>query len=361
MIRALIVDDEAPARDRLRHLLAGSGVEVVAEAADGDEAIERIDRLAPDVVFLDIQMPGLSGLDVIARLTPPKPRVVFCTAFDRFAIDAFEHHAVDYLLKPVNRERLLRTIERIASEVRQHRRLQRERDEAVRAQAKLMPADTATAGLECAALCVPAEGVGGDYYDVLPAGEGRMGLAVGDVSGKGMYAGILAAAIQARMQAITAPGCGDAAAAMAELNRLTIGGLDDNRFATVFFGIHDRATSTLEFVNAGHPPALILSPDGTCRLLESTSPAIGWPNGTFVARRERAASGDVIALYSDGMTETTSPDGSDLSVNGFTEILRRHAGLPASALVSASLADVRRFAGGAPAEDDRTLLVARVL
>ena len=71
-------------------------------------------------------MPGLSGLDVAARLEPPRPRVVFCTAFDEFAIDAFEHHAVDYLLKPINRERLMRTVARISGEVDEQRRQVRE-------------------------------------------------------------------------------------------------------------------------------------------------------------------------------------------------------------------------------------------
>ena len=119
MIRALIVDDEEPARERLGRLLSGCGVDVVAEAADGHEALSRIDELAPDLVFLDIQMPGLSGLDVAASLRPPRPRVVFCTAFDRFAIDAFEHHAVDYLLKPVNRDRLARTVTRVSDEIQE--------------------------------------------------------------------------------------------------------------------------------------------------------------------------------------------------------------------------------------------------
>jgi two-component system LytT family response regulator len=114
MIRALIVDDEAPARDRLRRLLAEAGdVEVVGEAEDGERALEQIAALRPTVVFLDIQMPGCSGLEVVASLADPRPRIVFCTAFDEYAVDAFELHAVDYLLKPVNRSRLDKALDRI--------------------------------------------------------------------------------------------------------------------------------------------------------------------------------------------------------------------------------------------------------
>ena len=106
-LRALVVDDEAPARGRLRQLLAErSDVEVVGEAEDGVDALERIHALTPDVVFLDIQMPGCTGLDVAASLGQPRPAIIFCTAFDQHAVDAFELQAVDYLLKPVTRARL---------------------------------------------------------------------------------------------------------------------------------------------------------------------------------------------------------------------------------------------------------------
>ncbi len=114
MIRALLVDDEALARERLRRLLGESpDVEIVGEAADGSEAMERIVALAPSVVFLDIQMPGCTGLDVAASLTDPRPHIVFCTAYDQYAIDAFELHAVDYLLKPITRARLAQALDRV--------------------------------------------------------------------------------------------------------------------------------------------------------------------------------------------------------------------------------------------------------
>lgn len=114
MLRVLIVDDEQPARERLRYLLAGRGdVEVVGEASDGVEATERIAGLQPDVVVLDIQMPGASGLDVAASLGAPRPSIIFCTAFEQHAIDAFELHALDYVLKPVSRARLFAALDRV--------------------------------------------------------------------------------------------------------------------------------------------------------------------------------------------------------------------------------------------------------
>jgi two-component system LytT family response regulator len=108
------VDDEQPARDRLRQLLAGVGdVEIVGEAEDGVQAVEQVAELSPDVVLLDIQMPGCSGLEVVASLGRPRPAIIFCTAFDQYAVDAFELQALDYLLKPVNRARLQLALDRV--------------------------------------------------------------------------------------------------------------------------------------------------------------------------------------------------------------------------------------------------------
>jgi len=114
-IRVLLVDDEQLARERLRRMLAvHPRLEIIDEAEDGEQAIGKIVELEPDLVFLDIQMPECSGLEVAASLPSPRPKIIFCTAFDEYAVDAFELHAVDYLLKPVNRARLAKAVERVS-------------------------------------------------------------------------------------------------------------------------------------------------------------------------------------------------------------------------------------------------------
>ena len=117
-IRALIVDDEALARARLRKLLAGTtDLEIVGECANGPEAIAFIREHRPDMMFLDVQMPEVSGFDVLRALGPELwPAVIFVTAHDRHAMEAFEVHALDYLLKPFTQARLLEAVQR----VRQH-------------------------------------------------------------------------------------------------------------------------------------------------------------------------------------------------------------------------------------------------
>lgn len=113
-IRCLIADDEPLMRERMRDLLAPHATlfPLVAEAANGAEALEQFERLRPDVCFLDIRMPVRSGLEVAGDIAD-RARIVFCTAYDQFAIAAFERGAVDYLLKPVEEERLAVTLERL--------------------------------------------------------------------------------------------------------------------------------------------------------------------------------------------------------------------------------------------------------
>jgi two-component system response regulator LytT len=118
-VRAVIVDDEPLARQELQYLLEDSGqVEIVAQASNGIEAVEIIRRHQPDVIFLDIQMPGLDGFAVLKKLIAsriPLPQIVFATAFDQHAVRAFEVNAVDYLLKPFDRKRVLRTVTRVSA------------------------------------------------------------------------------------------------------------------------------------------------------------------------------------------------------------------------------------------------------
>jgi two-component system, LytTR family, response regulator len=114
MIRVVLVDDEPPACRKLRHLLAHEADFAIAgQASSGAEAVETINRLQPDLVFLDIQLPDSSGFDVIESLEHPRMQVIFVTAYDDFALRAFEVHALDYLLKPVNPDRFAQALRRV--------------------------------------------------------------------------------------------------------------------------------------------------------------------------------------------------------------------------------------------------------
>lgn len=113
-LRILIVDDERPARDKLRRLVtAHVNVAFISEARDGLEALSLVEQNQYDVIFLDIQMPEMDGLSVAQNLTEPAPLVVFVTAYDQFALQAFDANAIDYLLKPYDEERFLRVLQKL--------------------------------------------------------------------------------------------------------------------------------------------------------------------------------------------------------------------------------------------------------
>lgn len=114
--RTIIADDEELARQRLKNLLGeySEKIEIIGEAENGIQCREMIDRLKPDLIFLDIQMPGMNGFEVLQQVSNP-PVVIFCTAYDEFALKAFETNSIDYIVKPVKKERIQKTIEKLDS------------------------------------------------------------------------------------------------------------------------------------------------------------------------------------------------------------------------------------------------------
>lgn len=113
--KTLIIDDEKIARERLKRLLTkfSDKIELIGQAADGEEALEMIKKLQPDLLFLDIQMPVLNGFEMLAKLDSP-PLIIFTTAYDQFALKAFEENTIDYLLKPIEADRLSKAVQKLA-------------------------------------------------------------------------------------------------------------------------------------------------------------------------------------------------------------------------------------------------------
>jgi sigma-B regulation protein RsbU (phosphoserine phosphatase) len=371
-IRALLVDDEEPARDRLRGLLTEiEGIEVVGEACDGTDAVQLIQASRPDLVFLDIEMPGLSGMEVASSLAPPRPRIIFCTAYDQYAIEAFEQHATDYLLKPVNRARLEKAVGRVRQTVLEQESARREVEDATRTQARLLPqCRPPMARLDYDGLCRPARGVAGDYYDFLDLGPGALGLVMADVSGKGMFAGLLMASLQARIQSIAPRHGRELDELVCEANRLMHSSTDINRYATFFYGVFDNATRELTYVNAGHLPPIVLRPRGAGATdrptyevlrLESNGTVIGLlPEACYRQSTMSLREGDLFCAFTDGITEALNGDGEEFGEKRLEQVLMRHAGESAGEICRQVLATLDRFADGASRRDDETLVVGKV-
>jgi CheY-like chemotaxis protein len=264
VIRAFLVDDEPPARARLRQLLIETGgVVVVGEAGNADDAREAIGTSRPDVVFLDIEMPEVTGTQLAASLPEPRPFLVFATAYDRYALDAFAVAATDYLLKPITRGRLAGTLARVRDRLSQQSDLVREMAAASATQSWLLPRSLPPIpGFDCAAVSIAATAVGGDFYLAQPLADGRFSLALGDVSGKGVPAGLVGSSVQARLETMARHVTCSAADAIGDVNRALAGAMESSRFATLAYIEIDPMSGECRIVNAGHPPLVAIGPGG---------------------------------------------------------------------------------------------------
>jgi sigma-B regulation protein RsbU (phosphoserine phosphatase) len=201
--------------------------------------------------------------------------------------------------------------------------------------------------------------VGGDYYDFFPYADGRVAMALGDVSGKGMPASLMMMALQARVQ-VLAEDPGDLGGFMVRLNKATCAKCPSNRFVTFFFCVLDANTGELTFANAGHNPPILVRASGEAEMLAGGGPVLGiLPIAPYSQQRTMLERGDMLVLYSDGVTEATNINYDEYGEDRFIDVLREHRQEPAEAIVEAVTRSLTEFAAGAPQADDITLVVAR--
>jgi phosphoserine phosphatase RsbU/P len=219
------------------------------------------------------------------------------------------------------------------------------------------------AALDYAGVCRPAREVGGDSYDFIALGEGRLGLALSDISGKGIAAALLMASLQALLRS-HAPLPGRELKDLAtDVNRLLVASIPDNRFATLFYGVFDADRRTLTYVNAGHnPPMLLRRGASTATRLEPTGMMLGvFEDAVFGQATVGMQDGDLLVVYSDGVCDALNPAGEDYADARLESFVRAHATLPAAELMDHILEDVTAFGQGIAPFDDMTLVIARVL
>lgn len=200
--------------------------------------------------------------------------------------------------------------------------------------------------------------VGGDYYDFFTYPDGRVALALGDVSGKGMPASLMMMRLQALVQVLTEDPK-DLGALMVRLNKATCAKCPSNRFITFFFSVL-HPDGTLHFANAGHNPPIIVRASGEAEMLEGGGPVLGiLPIAPYSEDRRNLASGDMLVIYSDGVTEATNQNYDEFGEERFIEILSANRHRPAAEIVTVVTQALTDFAAGAPQADDITLVVAR--
>jgi sigma-B regulation protein RsbU (phosphoserine phosphatase) len=253
----------------------------------------------------------------------------------------------------------IRLAEEIAERMEAERRVAREMEIAKEVQARLLPqAPPNLKTLDCAAQCIQARSVGGDYYDFLDFGPERVGFAMADVSGKGVHAALLVATLQAQLRSQSGSGHVDPVQMLEKINSVLWKSTAAEHYATLFFGIYDDSTRQLVYVNCGHNPPLCLRQDGSLRRWVATATVIGlFEHWTCSTGQVELVPGDLLAIFSDGVTEAASGE-DEFGERRLIEELRAHRSLPANEIVAAILNRVQQFSRGAQS-DDLTLLIAR--
>ena len=221
-------------------------------------------------------------------------------------------------------------------------------------------------GLDYAGACRPALGVGGDYYDFLELTGGDLGLAVGDVSGKGIGASLMMASLQASLRGQALHCRDNLAELMKHVNTLLYHTSTSNRYATFFYAQYEAAARKLSYVNAGHNPPFVLRREGgdfTVLRLEEGGAVVGMLPSSFVNYTQgeiQLQAGDVLVGYTDGISEAMNPAEQEWGEDRMLAHLKSVYGQSAADILRALVDGADEFAAGAKQHDDMTLLVARV-
>lgn len=246
---------------------------------------------------------------------------------------------------------------RLFALARQRERLDHEMKIAQEIQKRLLPKSYPQSELfTITGTTIACEMVGGDYFDVLGLEDGRYGLVVADIAGKGIPAALMASMLQGSFSA-TAGSDVSLKVLAARVNKYMVEHSLDDRYATLFYGVIG-SDGNLEYLNAGHVPGMILSPGGAVRNLHSENFPLGmFDFAEYHSRSDRLAPGDFLVLYSDGISEAQNERGDLFGEQGLCALLQKFKGRSEKEMFEAILAGLREFTGGAPQSDDMTLVV----
>ncbi len=368
--RILVVDDD-PAMLRTVERILSPTHEVRGFAA-GEPALQAVRQDPFDVAIVDIRMPGMDGFDLTRAIKAARPRteVILVTGsvtdLDEKLVRSVKERAGFFITKPFSKSVLTSLVERCL-EIRSLeeerddliRRLTEDLDRARRYQQALLPKGLPKSfgPLHVASAYTPCESVGGDLFDVLPLPQDRLLLMVADVAGHGVAAALVTGMVKTALLRSfqDQPGLVPATRAVLE----TLAPLGQQRVVTLILALADSRARTLQYVNAGHPPALLFRPGAEPRLLSATTPLLSFGIGLDAepATTVPFGPGERLALYSDGVYEVRDPSGKEFGRDRLQRALAAHRGTLEEA-IETTMADARRHAAGRPPDDDLTLLMA---
>lgn len=365
-MRILICDDQPDVAIALRLLLKGAGYQT-EEVHSPALLLERSNLHPPDLILMDMNYArdttsGAEGLSLLMRIKTQHATVpvVVMTAWSsvELAVEAMQAGAVDFIQKPWDNTRVLAVVEKHTTNRRLSQR--NEMEIARNVQQRLFPNALVrrNRGVEFGGICVPANEVGGDYYDFLELDGGAMGFVLADVSGKGIPAALLMANLQGSFRSQSSA---DPRAIMNLVNTLFYRSTPPEHFATAFLGVYDPERQCLRFSNCGHPPGLLFRSNGDMEKLETTARVLGVADG--LDSEEGCVTlgpGDLVVLYSDGITEAGIEAGPEFGESRLEQIVKDRHRTDMGELIAGIAKAAGDYAGGAHM-DDMTLVGVRVL
>ncbi len=374
--KILVVDDEPDLEQlvlqRMRREIRGGRYKFVF-ARNGVEALERLgEEDEIDMVLTDINMPEMDGLTLLKQIpsVDPNLRCVIVSAYGdmKNIRTAMNRGAFDFVTKPIDFEDLRLTIDRTLSHLAMLREALEARDNLVairsdlalasRMQQAILPKKfPETPQYQVFASMEAARDVGGDFYDVMDLPDGRVGITVADVSGKGVTAALFMMSSRTLLNSVAAARS-DPADALGEVNRLLQENNEASMFVTVFFAVFDPASGELVCANGGHNPPLIVHADGSSTLLpQKPGVALGVvPDIAYEKSAAALAPGDAIILYTDGVTEAENDRQEQFGVERLRGVFADSPPSDARETNMAVFRAVKDFAGAAPQFDDITCL-----
>ncbi len=369
MSRILIVEDDPAILCGLRDNLLFESHDVLT-AVDGEAAYRAVRQHAPELVILDLMLPKLNGYDLCRRIRGEgfSAPILMLSARSQEGdrVLGLDLGANDYVSKPFSLRELLARVRALLRSERERRLdealLGNELEMAARVQQSLLPrALPSVPGLDYAGICRPARGVSGDYYDFLPLGQGRVGLLLADVSGKGMSAALVGASLHSSIRA-NAPNagshCGDV---LAKASQLLFETTTAERYATVFYGVYDPAGRSLTYANAGHCAPMLVRGRDCIRLDSLTAPVGILPALPVVQRSVGLVSGDWLLVFSDGIPDAAGEGGGDFGDDGLLASLARLRNGTAAEVCEGVVNEVRDYAREQRQADDITLIAVKVV
>jgi phosphoserine phosphatase RsbU/P len=250
--------------------------------------------------------------------------------------------------------------EAVANAAASRERINRELEIAREVQTRLLPnKEVSFDGLDYSGYCRPARGVGGDYYDFIRLNDGMMGVAIGDVSGKGVGAALTMASLQASLRAHTMDVPDNLSRVIGNMNRLLFESSAPNRYATFFYGQYDRPQCIFTYVNAGHNAPMLVRQGKVIRL-DVGGPVIGLlQRAQYQQGRIQVETGDLLVAFTDGISEAMNLSESEWGEEALESVICDYQSSPCQDLIHRIVETVDQFTAGAPQHDDMTLLVVR--